>query len=255
MTTGHAAAEIRSILETDRNWSAYALADLDPSLSEHAEWLVDGDSVVLLYGGLHPPVLFAHGEPQGVKRLFDQLPAAEVQYTLQPTHRSLLGQRLEPLHETKMWRMILRPADFPGPPVLETHRLATEHLDQIGRLMAGQPDRPDAFSPSQLESGVFYGIFRGDRLVSMAGTHVVSQENDTAAVGNVFTDPNQRGRGYGRATCASVVADLLAVGIGTIVLNVAMANEAAVKVYRALGFWPFCGYYEGVGWLASPVEA
>lgn len=250
MNTASATDEIRAILETDRNWSAYALADLDPSLSEEAKWLVGGDSVLLLYGGLQPPVLFAHGEPQGVKRLLDQLPAANVQYSLQPTHRALLAGRLEAHQETKMWRMVLRQTDFPGGPDIKTQRLTREQLEQIDRLMAGQPDHPDAFSPSQLETGVFHGVFRGDNLVAMAGTHVLSLDYDTAAVGNVFTAPDHRGHGFGRASCAAVVADLLTMGIGTIVLNVAMANEAAANLYRSLGFWPFCGYYEGVGWLA-----
>lgn len=250
MTSPDVADKIHAILSTNPNWCAYALADLDPSLSENAEWLVEDASVVLQYGGLNPPVLFAHGEPHGVMRLFSEVPAGEFQYTLQPTHRSLLDDRLQPIHETNMWRMVLQPDDFPGAPDRPTTRLTLEHLEQIQDLMVDEPDQPDAFSPSQLEMGIFRGVFQDGNLVSMAGTHVLSAKYDVAAVGNVFTDPAQRGRGYGRATCAAVVADLLDLGIGTIVLNVSMANEAAVNLYRSLGFWPFCGYHEGVGWLA-----
>jgi len=30
-----------------------------------------------------------------------------------------------------------------------------------------------------------------------------------------------------------------------------MANDSALRLYRDLGFWPFCGYYEGVGELTA----
>jgi hypothetical protein len=33
-----------------------------------------------------------------------------------------------------------------------------------------------------------------------------------------------------------------------------MDNEPALRVYRALGFVPFCGYYEGVAeWKPAPI--
>ena len=34
-----APATIRAILETDRGWSAYALADLEPGFFEHSHWV------------------------------------------------------------------------------------------------------------------------------------------------------------------------------------------------------------------------
>lgn len=253
MMTASTTDEIRAILETDRTWSAYALADLDPALSQRAEWLVDQGSVVLLYRGLQPPVLFAHGEPQGVAALFDRVAGGQITFTLQPTHRALLKDRLQPRGETNMWRMVLRPADFPGRTDLPVVPLGREHAPAIEELLAGQENAPDSFSLGQLDSGIFYGVIENGKLLSMAGTHVLSTAHDVAAIGNVFTDPAQRGRHYGRATCAAVAADLLAKGIGTIVLNVGMENQPAMNLYRSLGFWPFCGYHEGVGWLA-PID-
>jgi hypothetical protein len=47
---------IRAILETDRIWSAYALADLDPSEMPNSHWLVGRHAVVLVYRGTDPPV-------------------------------------------------------------------------------------------------------------------------------------------------------------------------------------------------------
>ena len=84
-----------------------------------------------------------------------------------------------------------------------------------------------------------------------AGTHVIGSEAGVAAIGNVFTHPAHRRRGFGGRVSGAVVQELLRREIPTIVLNVAMDNDAALGLYRGLGFMPFCGYYEGVGELAA----
>ena len=37
---GEDAARIRAVLESDRPWAAYALADLSPGFREHCQWFV-----------------------------------------------------------------------------------------------------------------------------------------------------------------------------------------------------------------------
>jgi ribosomal protein S18 acetylase RimI-like enzyme len=66
----------------------------------------------------------------------------------------------------------------------------------------------------------------------------------------VFTAPEARGQGLGRRVSQAATANLIALGIPTIVLNVSMDNEPACQLYRRLGYHPYCGYYEGVGRLA-----
>jgi ribosomal protein S18 acetylase RimI-like enzyme len=241
----------RSLLEQDRAWCAYALADLEPPFVERTSWFVGTDAVVMVYRGLTPPLLFAHGEPDEVDQLLSQVPPGTYQYGLQATHRARLTDRLVPARETHMWRMVLRREDFPKKRARGAEGLAADDLLSLLALFGEHADRPDSFDAGQLESGVFFGIHRNGKLVSVAGTHVIGRAARAAAVGNVFTHPDHRRRGYGKLASAAVVETLLGQGLETIVLNVAMANAAALGLYRDLGFWPFCGYYEGLGELLA----
>jgi len=248
------------VLERDRIWSAYALADLDPPHAAHAAWLASELAVVLTYAGFQPPVLFAAGAPEEVRLLFEQIPAGRYLFTLIPTHRALLEDRILESHETIMWRMVLRPEAFDPSLAQGVQRLTLDDLPVLEALFGAGPDRPDAFDPGQLADQAFFGIRHEGRLVSAAGTHVVSAVRGVAAVGNVFTHPAHRGRGLATRTTAAVVQALLQhPGLRTIVLNVARENAAALRCYQRLGFWPFCGYHEGVGRLGpasySPQES
>ena len=63
MIRSSAPPRTRELLGTDRIWSAYALADLEPEEQGLAEWRTGEGAVVLLYRGLEPPVFFVHGAP------------------------------------------------------------------------------------------------------------------------------------------------------------------------------------------------
>ena len=245
-------SHVRTLLETDRVWCAYALADLFFPYAAHAEWHTRTEAVLLCYRGFTPPVLFAHGDPQGVGDLLEEIRPGAYQYALLGTHRALVGRRLTSYRESRMWRMVLRPEALVEQPPGAMARLGPKDAHKIAALFAGQPDLPDAYDPSQLESGCFFGVWEGSQLAAMAGTHVVSSQARVAAIGNVYTRRDRRGRGLARRTTGAVAAELLRLGIETIVLNVAMDNAPALSVYRALGFMPFCGYYEGSGELAPP---
>jgi ribosomal protein S18 acetylase RimI-like enzyme len=243
--------DILKILEKDRNWCAYALADLFPPYVQNAQWLVDEDAVILTYHGLHPPVLFAHGDPAQVEALFDEVPLGQYQYGLLASHLSRLGERLQRDNEKSMWRMALAKKEFPGAePDIDSVPLGLADLEEIMALFGDHPDQPDAFDKSQLANGYFFGMRKGGVLRAISGTHVVSLQAGIAALGNVFTHPSWRGRGLATRLSATLLESLLQMGIPTIVLNVGMDNKPAMQTYRRLGFWPFCGYYEGVGNLS-----
>jgi predicted GNAT family acetyltransferase len=83
--------------------------------------------------------------------------------------------------------------------------------------------------------GVYYGIRIGGRLVAAAGTHVISPDARLAAVGNVMTHRDYRGRGYAKVTTSAVTQELLR-SCEQVVLNVRSDNPPALAAYRRLGY-------------------
>ena len=240
---------IRRILESDRIWCAYALADLDPAETERCTWLTNKEGVVLIYKGLDPAVLFSHGEPGTLHHLFDQVPSDNYQYTLKEPSRMMLDYRLQPLFESRMWRMNLDRRTFPSVSTAGVERLGPGDISAIQNLYERHPDQPDAFHERQLAMGPFFGIRENEELISIAGVHIVSPWASVAAIGNVFTRPDRRGQGLASRTSAAVVQTVIEQGVDTIVLNVAMDNEPALRCYENLGFTSYCSYYEGSGFL------
>jgi GNAT superfamily N-acetyltransferase len=242
---------IHTILETDRIWSAYALADLDAKFNDYCQWMINQKSLILIYRGLDPPVLFAVGQPAQLEPLFSQVPPGRYTYTLLGDARETLEPRLAVEVEHVMWRMVLNLGGFPGIQSQGVVKLEMTNLDAIQDLVSNQPDQPDSFLPAQLEMGPFYGKFEDKCLASMAGVHIQSHWSGVAAIGNVFTRPNRRGRGFATEVTAAVIEDILSEGIKTIVLNVGISNHPALASYRKLGFTTYCRYYEGTGTISE----
>src|SRR5438093_9641034 len=103
----------------------------------------------------------------------------------------------------RMWvdRSRFRPAPA------DVQRLRPAEIGDLNRLY--QLGFASWLPPSAIGDGVYYGIRVGGRLVSAAGTHVISPSARLAVVGNVLTHATHRGRGFATATTGAVTADLL----------------------------------------------
>ncbi len=112
--------------------------------------------------------------------------------------------------------------------------LGSDDLSAIGELIDAAPGAV-FFQASMLDGGCWLGVFEADRLVAMAGTHVVSDHWGVAAIGGVLTHPDHRGRGLAART-TSAVALRLRDRVDLIGLNVAADNRVAVRLYERLGF-------------------
>jgi len=240
--------QILAALETDRLYAAYAIGDLEPELFAECTWVGASEAgrlqaLALHYRGLEPPALFLMGEVGGLQAILASAPWAEQVYlTCRAEHLAMTREFYAWDEVEFMWRMVLQPQEF-QPVDGDWVRLTPAHADELAELYAlgGGP----AYSAAQLEHGVFVGAFVDRHLVAVAGTHLVSPTYGVAAVGNVFTHPGYRGRGYGTAVTSAVVAELLGRGIGDIVLNVNQANEVAIGIYERLGFERYCPFVEG----------
>jgi ribosomal protein S18 acetylase RimI-like enzyme len=108
-------------------------------------------------------------------------------------------------------------------------------LDEIMRLFE-RAYPGNFFEPKMLETKQYFGIRDSGELVSIAGVHVYSTRYKVAALGNITTLPDYRGRGYGRMVTGRVCKSLLGDEIDHIGLNVKADNAGAIRCYKKLGF-------------------
>jgi ribosomal protein S18 acetylase RimI-like enzyme len=231
-------AMLRRFLEADRLYSAYALCDLDDREFHRTRWgvaLVDGQpiAVVLQYAGYSPQPLFAMGEPAGVEAVLADVIKPRVAYvTARSEHLAAIATRYRVEEGPPMVRMWVDQEHFRPFPA-EVRRLLPVEIGDLNRLY--QLSLASSLPARAIGDGLYYGMRVGGRLVSAAGTHVISPTARLAAVGNVMTHAEFRGRGYATAATGAVTADLLRF-CDQVVLNVRADNPPALAAYRRLGY-------------------
>jgi ribosomal protein S18 acetylase RimI-like enzyme len=232
-------AVIRTFLDRDRLFAAYALADLEDPDSGRSRWAIarTGDEVVSLvleYGGPSPQPLFIAGREDGVAAILrDHIKPAVAYVACLPANLQDVETRyrLESGPQmVRMWvdRASFRPAEDPG--IEELDSSDAGELNRLYRLGFGS-----WLPPQSIADGIYRGIRVNGRLVAAAGTHVIGRQARIAVVGNVLTQPEFRGRGYAQATTGAVTAKLLEF-CDHVVLNVRSDNPPALNAYRRLGY-------------------
>ena len=242
-------ADIRARLEVDRAWAAFSLADLDLPQSTHAHWFgpLAGSSVVLVYDAYDPPIVVCHGDVDECNATLAEpdvrARTSSAYLNMTPEQSVVLSHHFGRFDGRRMVRMLLH--DVPSSaPLQAVERLGPPDLDALQALYAEEP--PAFFLPSQLRDGVYFGVREGAGLVAVAGTHVVSRVASVAALGNVHTRRDRRGRGLAMAVTGAVVRELRHRNTQTSVLNIVATNDAARRVYERVGFREYCVYDEGV---------
>jgi RimJ/RimL family protein N-acetyltransferase len=247
---------IRVFLNRDRRLVAYALGDLDDKYWPQSSFYgahCDGElrSIVLLYRGLDPTVLTAFGEIAGVQAVFEAVALPdEIYYLFLPELEAVLDAHYVRPHAQREWRMALEVDRFQSPGLDGVERIGPDQANQLAALYrhAAEPgEEIVAFRPWQIAYGAFFGVRQGGELVAAAGTHVWSTTEGVAAIGNVFTRPDHRGRGYATRCTAAIVAEALESRIDTVILNVREGNRPAIRVYEKLGFRWYHTFLEGPG--------
>lgn len=243
----HDPQAIRRLIEHDRAYAAYAIAQLDPALFEDNEWwLATGPAgrealVVHSTSGLGN-ALFAIGDPEALDVVLSLHPGPRFTFgSLRLEHRAVTEKHYILSRPQLMTRMSVKKDAFEpvtGPAV----RLGPSDVSDVNKIYSIEGG-PTAYRSVHLEDGVYYGVYLGGRLVSIAGTHVVSRAEGIAVVGNVFTHPNHRGRGYATVATSAVTADLLR-DCEQVVLTVESKNAPALAIYKKLGYEAVCALHE-----------
>ncbi len=249
--------EIATFLRRRPAVHAYALGDLDDFFWPHTRWLgrsVDGRlaQVALVYDEPDPPVLLAlaeepiHGMAELLRAAAERLPE-RVYAHITPSLVAAIAPVFVPAADPVMHRKLglVDPDALAGQDTVDIERLSPTGLDEVERFYASA--YPSTwFQPRMLETGRYLGVRRDGALVCVAGVHVWSPAWRVAALGNVATLPEARGKGLATAACARLCRLLLDDGIDTISLNVRADNAAAIRAYEKLGFAHAADYIEVV---------
>lgn len=225
----------------------YALGDLSPLMYPKTQWFAPDLTLVLHDYGTS--ILFAVGTGSVREALAHATSPVHLQVqadTLDAVarHATVTGTRL-------MWRMGWSGATLPLAPETCT-RLSANSVPALQLLYAdgdATGEAPDFFYPSMVTDGMFFGVYEDGALVAAAGTHLLSREEGAAAIGNIYTRRDRRGRGLGRIVTTAVLSALS--GIETIGLNVRADDGAAISLYESLGFVRHCPFYEALAFGGS----
>ena len=232
-------ALLREFLEQDRLYAAYALCDLDDREYPRTRWAAayDRGDVVAIgmeYSGLTPQPLFLMGGNDGIATILrdvlrpraayvaaktQAMPAVETQYRVDP------GPQM-----VRMWVDRARFRPYPA----EVRRLLPSEIGELNRLY--QLGFASWLPSSAIAEGVYFGVRVHGKLISAAGTHVISREARLAVVGNVLTHADYRGRGYATTLVAEQSRWLLDAGRRFCFLYTDLDNPTSNALYRRIGY-------------------
>jgi ribosomal protein S18 acetylase RimI-like enzyme len=237
---------LRAFLETDRLYAAYALCDLEEREFVRTRWGVASAAgrpiaVVLQYAGYAPQPVFVMGDGGGIEATLGSLIRPKTAYVAaRPELLPAVAAHYRVEGGPPMLRMWVDRSQFRPYPA-EVERLLPVEINDLNRLY--QLGYSAWLPATAIAEGLYCGIRVGGRLVAAAGTHVIGPTARLAAVGNVMTHADYRGRGYATAVTGAVTAELLRF-CDQVVLNVRADNVPALAVYRRLGYQVYTTFEE-----------
>ena len=238
---------LAQLLQPNRLIAASAFAQLEPEAFSLSQWWIsenDGKMSIIMHSpaGLGDST-FVFGAPPGVQAALSIHPGVSQTFiTGLPKHLNALQSTYSMESVRVMRRMHVTSQRFHDTEEISV-RLDGKHVGAINQLY-GTEWGITTYSARHIDEGLYCGIVVNDRLVSVAGTHAISPTYGIAVVGNVYTHPNFRGRGYATTTTSAVTRTLLE-HCEDVVLSVADKNIPARRTYQRLGYMPIGEIVEG----------
>ena len=116
-------------------------------------------------------------------------------------------------------------------------RLREDDPHHVGEFIKIKSSQGVPLDPSTagnlIRAGRYYGVFEGPSLASIARSYVRMPE--VWVIGDVYTHPSYRGKGYAKIATSAITRDCIASGAMAL-LHVESSNDHAIRVYRALGY-------------------
>jgi ribosomal protein S18 acetylase RimI-like enzyme len=235
--------EIYSFLSKSPEIQLYLIGDLDDFFWPHTEWFVLYEnreilSVALLYSGMNPPTLLLFYDK-------DPFPPLELMSAIKSklpekfnVHLSIglidiFGKENIITNYGQNLRMILTRE----PEIVKDKNIRRLTLHDLPAMLelysVAYPN--NWFDSRMVDTGKYFGYFTGTALTGIAGVHVYSAEYRIAALGNIATHPDHRGKQIAFKLTSVLCCDLMK-NVDIVGLNVKSDNLAAISSYRKAGF-------------------
>ncbi|MFC1611001.1 GNAT family N-acetyltransferase [Myxococcota bacterium] len=252
---------IEAFLRNDKLLHLYEIGDLDAFFWPYTEWhgLRDHDgrlcALAMLYTGMAVPTVLALERSNVnalrtlLKELVPELPERFHAHLTPAAAESLRPERCLRVENPCLKLGLVQLETLHGVPTPDVERLTMNDRGELERFY-GESYPDNWFDPRMLETDHYFGVRERGQIVCVAGIHVYSPEYGVAALGNIATALDHRGKGLARRATAKLCQVLLET-VDTIGLNVKADNDAAIACYRGLGFEVTAEYgeylFESVG--------
>lgn len=248
----HDKNRIESFLRKNVYLHIYGIGDLDDFFWPDTTWYGweekgEIQAIVLLYTASDDPTMLALSEQQDimlelVQSIFHVLPERFYAH-MSPEVAGAVERQYKTESHGKHFKMgLMNKASLREIDRSNVIRLTENDLeDMLVLYKEGYPG--NWFNPRMLRTRQYFGMRLKNRLVSIAGVHVYSEKYKVAALGNIVTHPDYRGRGFAKAVTATLCQSLFE-DVDNIGLNVKVANYAAIALYEQLGFKILSTYSE-----------
>jgi ribosomal protein S18 acetylase RimI-like enzyme len=250
--------QIEKYLNKHPGLFVYSLGDLEDDIWPYTTWFgaVEGGeikAICMVFSKYDPPLVQAISESGNcainglISAIVGYLPGQARVHFGSATNQ-IFASEFEIADLVSGWKMALSdPSNLAEIDISRVERLGHDDVESLERLYEsahGESEGSHLFSASMLDIGPHFGL-RNDndgQLVSAAGVHVYSPRFGVAAVANVATRTDMRGRGLAQSVTARLCLELGA-QVDHIGLNVEGHNEPALQAYKKIGFGLLAEFY------------